>query len=188
MLQLASETFMEELLTILEETGVEPKNLELEITETAVMEDVRSAARQLQDLRSSGVYISIDDFGTGYSSLAYLKTFALDYLKIDASFVADMERDINDTALIAAVIGMAHRLGLRVVAEGVETEAQLVHLRALQCDEVQGYLLSEPVTGEESCVLLSSWSPLIAAADSETDAARPARPDDDDTVDKVSYG
>ena len=188
MLQLASETFMEELLTILEETGVEPKNLELEITETAVMEDVRSAARQLQDLRSSGVYISIDDFGTGYSSLAYLKTFALDYLKIDASFVADMERDINDTALIAAVIGMAHRLGLRVVAEGVETEAQLEHLRALQCDEVQGYLLSKPVTGEESCVLLSSWSPLIAAADSETDESRPATQDDDDTVDKVSFG
>jgi EAL domain-containing protein (putative c-di-GMP-specific phosphodiesterase class I) len=185
MVQLASENFIEELLTILEETGVEPKNLELEITETAVMEDVEIAARQLQELRSSGVYISIDDFGTGYSSLAYLKSFALDYLKIDASFVADMERDISDTALIAAVIAMAHRLRLRVVAEGVETEAQLEHLRHLQCDEVQGYFLSKPVSGEEAGAMLFSGSPLIAPIDADSAEERQANGVDEDDVDQV---
>jgi len=185
MVQLASENFIEELLTILEETGVEPKNLELEVTETAVMEDVEIAARQLQELRSSGVYISIDDFGTGYSSLAYLKSFALDYLKIDSSFVADMERDISDTALIAAVIAMAHRLRLRVVAEGVETEAQLEHLRHLQCDEVQGYFLSKPVSGEEAGAMLLSGSPLIAPIDAESAEERQANGVDEENVDQV---
>ncbi len=185
MLQLASGTFMDELLTILEETGVEAKNLELEITETAMMIDVEKAARQLQDLRASGVYIAIDDFGTGYSSLAYLKTFALDYVKIDSSFVADMERDINDAALIAAVIGMAHRLGLRVVAEGVETEAQLDHLRHLQCDEVQGYLLSRPVPGDEATALLFSDTLLLTPTDPELDQMRQAKPIDEKEVDKI---
>ena len=185
MLQLASGTFIDELLTILEETGVEAKNLELEITETAMMLDVERAARQLQDLRSSGVYISIDDFGTGYSSLAYLKTFALDYVKIDSSFVADMERDINDAALIAAVIGMAHRLGLRVVAEGVETEAQLDHLRHLQCDEVQGYLLSRPVPGDEATALLFSDTLLLTPTDPELDQMRQAKPIDEEEVAKI---
>ena len=185
MLQLASGTFIDELLTILEETGVEAKNLELEITETAMMVDVERAAKQLQDLRSSGVYIAIDDFGTGYSSLAYLKTFAMDYVKIDSSFVADMERDINDAALIAAVIGMAHRLGLRVVAEGVETEAQLDHLRHLQCDEVQGYLLSRPVPSEEASALLFSDTPLLTPTDAEADQARQAKPVDEESVDRI---
>lgn len=185
MLQLASGTFIDELLTILEETGVEAKNLELEITETAMMVDVERAARQLQDLWSSGVYIAIDDFGTGYSSLAYLKTFALDYVKIDSSFVADMERDINDAALIAAVIGMAHRLGLRVVAEGVETEAQLDHLRHLQCDEVQGYLLSRPVPGDEATALLFSDTLLLTPTDPEFDQMRQAKSIDEKEVDKI---
>ncbi len=185
MVQLASETFIEELLTILEETGVEPRNLELEITETAVMEDVEIAARQLQGLRSSGVYISIDDFGTGYSSLAYLKSFAFDYLKIDSTFVADMERDINDTALVAAVIAMAHRLGLSVVAEGVETEAQLDHLRHLQCDEVQGYLLSKPVDSEKAKAMLFSDTPLLAPIDEETEEKRRSESADEDEVDQV---
>jgi len=185
MVQLASEHFIEELVTILEETGVETKNLELEITETAVMEDVEIAARQLQELRSSGVYISIDDFGTGYSSLAYLKTFALDYLKIDSSFVADMERDISDTALIAAVIAMAHRLRLRVVAEGVETEAQLEQLRHLQCDEIQGYLLSKPVSGDEAGAILRSGIPLIAPIGAESVEEQQASGADEEDVEQA---
>ncbi|MCZ6774816.1 MAG: EAL domain-containing protein [Proteobacteria bacterium] len=185
MVQLASENFIEELVSILEETGVETKNLELEITETAVMEDVEIASRQLQELRSSGVYISIDDFGTGYSSLAYLKSFALDYLKIDSSFVADMERDISDTALIAAVIAMAHRLRLRVVAEGVETMAQLEQLRHLQCDEVQGYLLSKPVSGEEAGAILLSGIPLIAPIEAESVEEQQASGADEEDVDQV---
>ena len=150
-----------------------------------MMVDVERAARQLQDLRSSGVYIAIDDFGTGYSSLAYLKTFALDYVKIDSSFVADMERDINDAALIAAVIGMAHRLGLRVVAEGVETEAQLDHLRHLQCDEVQGYLLSRPVPSEEASALLFSDTPLLTPTDPEAAQVHQAKPVDEEIVDRI---
>lgn len=185
MVQLASESFLEELLTILEDTGVAPKNLELEITETAVMEDVEIAARQLQDLRSSGIYISIDDFGTGYSSLAYLKIFALDYLKIDSTFVADMESDVNDTALIAAVIAMAHRLGLRVVAEGVETEAQLDHLRHLQCDEVQGYLLSKPVDAEAGGKLLFADEPLVEPQLGDADEPNDGGTADNEQVDEV---
>ena len=149
------------------------------------MEDVEIAARQLQELRSSGVYISIDDFGTGYSSLAYLKTFALDYLKIDSSFVADMERDISDTALIAAVIAMAHRLRLRVVAEGVETEAQLEQLRHLQCDEIQGYLLSKPVSGDEAGAILRSGIPLIAPIGAESVEEQQASGADEEDVDQV---
>jgi diguanylate cyclase (GGDEF)-like protein/PAS domain S-box-containing protein len=186
MVQLASGTFIEELQTIIEETGIEPKNIELEITETAVMEDVEIAARQLQDLRASGVFISIDDFGTGYSSLAYLKRFALDYLKIDRSFVADLENDINDTALVAAVIAMAHRLGLRVVAEGVETEAQLERLRYLQCDEVQGYLLSKSLPGEEATALIFSGTPLLTSTKHlESEQIENQPPENEETVQKV---
>ena len=119
--------------------------LELEVTESTAMRDPLRTAVQLQQLRQLGVSLSIDDFGTGYSSLAYLKQLPLNNLKLDRSFVMDIERDPNDAAICAATITLAHALGLAVVAEGVETVAQLDYLRDLGCDLVQGYLFSRPL-------------------------------------------
>jgi CheY-like chemotaxis protein len=114
------------------------------VTESIVMDDVEGAIVTLRELAGLGVLLSVDDFGTGYSSFSYLKRLALDELKIDKSFVDGLGRDANDTAIVAAVVAMAHALDLRVVAEGVETADQLVRLRALGCEEAQGYLLARP--------------------------------------------
>ena len=110
------------------------------------MEDVESAIKIMQDIKNTGVSIAIDDFGTGYSSLAYIKRFPIDVLKVDRSFVMDIPEDKNDMAITAAVIAMAHKLSLNVVAEGVETEEQLKYLRQNNCDEGQGYFFSRPLS------------------------------------------
>ena len=159
--QLRAGNFVNQLVGILADTGVAPASLELEVTETALMQDMDGAVRQLQELRRIGTRIAIDDFGTGYSALSYLKEFAADTLKIDGSFVADIASDPNDAALVAAIIAMAHRLGLRAVAEGVETQAQLAHLRTLQCDAAQGHLFSRPVPADDLLPLLKSSEPLV---------------------------
>ncbi len=185
MIQLAANTFVEEVLTILEETGIDPRNLELEVTETAVMNNVETAARQLSELRSRGINISIDDFGTGYSSLAYLKSFALDYVKIDCSFVADIETDGDSEALIAAVIVMAHRLGLKVSAEGVENEGQLERLRALDCDEIQGYLLGRPTDAAAATEIVLADTTLIPSLDAESEATIAQKHVDEEYIDRI---
>jgi PAS domain S-box-containing protein/diguanylate cyclase (GGDEF)-like protein len=118
--------------------GLEARLLELELTETAVMQDAEAAARTLHQLRRLGVGLALDDFGTGYSSLAHLKRFPFNAVKIDQSFVTDVTSNADDAAIANAIIAMAHRLGLRVVAEGVETAGQLAYLRAQGCDEMQG--------------------------------------------------
>jgi diguanylate cyclase (GGDEF)-like protein/PAS domain S-box-containing protein len=125
--------------------GLQGDALELEITESVAMRDPARTRHVLQQLRALGVRLAIDDFGTGYSSLAYLKELPLDCLKLDRSFVKDIERDANDAAISAATIRLAHALGLAVVAEGVETTAQLDHLRGLDCDLLQGYHFSRPL-------------------------------------------
>lgn len=131
-------------------TGLDGRFLELEMTESAVMEDVERVARILQNLKGeTNVEISIDDFGTGYSSLSYLKQFAIDKLKVDQSFVRDITRDPNDAAITLAVITMAHSLGMTVIAEGVETPGQMEFLRSHGCDEMQGYYFSRPVPAED---------------------------------------
>jgi diguanylate cyclase (GGDEF)-like protein len=130
---------------ILRETKTDPKLLELEITESTIMQNEEEAGKTLRALAALGVRLSIDDFGTGYSSLSYLKRFELDTLKIDRSFVKDVTVDADDRAITTAIIAMAHSLGLRVVAEGVETEEQLAFLREYGCDELQGYLFSRPL-------------------------------------------
>jgi diguanylate cyclase (GGDEF)-like protein len=135
--------------TILTETELEPKYLELEITETAVMDNVDSAISRLNDIRNMGVEISVDDFGTGYTSISYLKKFPVNNLKIDQSFIMGIPDNQNDVAITSAVIAMAHNLDLKVVAEGVETAEQLAYLKEHQCDMVQGYFLSRPLTEEK---------------------------------------
>ena len=122
--------------------------LELEITESLIMEDVKHSIASLQAIRALGVSIAIDDFGTGFSSLSYLSRLPVDTLKIDRSFVIDMTAGPEGLALVSTIINLAHSLKLKVVAEGVETEAQLRELRLLNCDEMQGYLYGRPVPGE----------------------------------------
>jgi diguanylate cyclase (GGDEF)-like protein len=130
---------------ILAENKVDPKHIELEITETALANDFSVVLKTLQQLKKSGLSISVDDFGTGYSSLAYLKRLPVDYLKIDRSFVEDIVTDENDKAIVTAVIAMAHSLKLKVIAEGVENKEQLAFLAEKKCDAVQGYLFSKPI-------------------------------------------
>ncbi|MFN4324926.1 MAG: EAL domain-containing protein [Azonexus sp.] len=144
-LQLRRRDFCETVANALATSGLPPELLELEITESAVMENPQEAIKILERLGRMGVTLAIDDFGTGYSSLAYLKLFPIDHLKIDRSFVADIEHDLNDRAIAFGTIALAHSLGLKVIAEGVETEDQLDLLRGNRCDEVQGYLLSKPM-------------------------------------------
>ena len=133
---------------ILAETGFPATSLELELTESILMQREKEVLETLSQIRSAGVVIGIDDFGTGYSSLAYLKSFPLDVLKIDRGFVADIEYDADDRAITATIIAMAHTLGMQVVAEGVENEAQLTFLKTLQCDIYQGYLISKPLPAD----------------------------------------
>jgi diguanylate cyclase (GGDEF)-like protein/PAS domain S-box-containing protein len=128
---------------------IDPALLELEITETAAMRDPENTRALLRQLRARGFKLAIDDFGTGYSSLAYLKLFAIDRIKIDRGFVKDIENDPNDAAIVGATIGLAHSLGLSVVAEGVETHAQWGFLRDKRSDEAQGYLFGRPMPAHE---------------------------------------
>lgn len=138
----------------LETAGLDPRHLELEITESAIMRDADKAALTLRDLAKLGVKITIDDFGTGYSSLSYLRAFPVDSFKIDRSFLKDLLTDVRAKALYTAIAAMAKSLGLQVVAEGVETQEQLDFVRQVQCDEVQGYLISEPIPGNDATKLL----------------------------------
>jgi diguanylate cyclase (GGDEF)-like protein/PAS domain S-box-containing protein len=133
----------------LEDTGLPPRCLDLEITETNAMQNAEGTINTLRELKSLGVRISIDDFGIGYSSLNYLKRFPIDTLKIDQSFVRDITTDPDDAAIATAVIALAHTLKLRVVAEGVETQEQLAFLAARHCDRMQGYLFSRPLPSQE---------------------------------------
>ncbi len=152
--ELRDETYVQRLYATLSQTGMDPRFLELELTESVLMKHAHSAAIILQALRRSGVQVALDDFGTGYSSLSYLRDFPIDALKIDQSFVSEVTSAGEDTSIVTAVISMARSLGLRVVAEGVETGEQLEFLRAHECDEGQGYFFSRPVPPEVFADLL----------------------------------
>jgi diguanylate cyclase (GGDEF)-like protein/PAS domain S-box-containing protein len=148
------EGFLKNVLAILEETGLDPSLLELELTESVLMKHAESAASILKTVRSSGVQVAVDDFGTGYSSLSYLRKFPIDALKIDQSFVGRIGTTADDASIVAAVISMGQSLKLRVVAEGVETLEQSTFLQEHACDEAQGYYFSRPVAAEQFAQLL----------------------------------
>jgi EAL domain-containing protein (putative c-di-GMP-specific phosphodiesterase class I) len=154
--ELRAKDFVLGVSDILTETGLEPHYLELELTETFLMEDSTSTSVVLQALKEMGVQLALDDFGTGYSSLSYLKRFPIDTLKIDQSFVRDLTTDADDASIVTAVISMGKSLHMGVVAEGVETREQLAFLQEQSCPEGQGYYFSRPVVAEEFTQLLGA--------------------------------
>lgn len=146
--QLNSQELVEVVSKALKETGLEPKYLDLELTENILIQDIEETIHKLNELKMMGVHVSIDDFGTGYSSLSFLKDLAIDKLKIDRSFIRDINNDPNVEAIVASIITMANNLKLNVIAEGVETKKQLELIKKLGCTEIQGYYFSKPVTSE----------------------------------------
>lgn len=145
----------------LQETGIAPHMLELEITESSVMSDRDRSLATVASLKALGVRLSIDDFGTGYSSLAYLQQLEVDKLKIDIAFVRDMTTNANNAAIVKAVIALGHSLGLEIIGEGVETLEQARHLRTLRCDCMQGYLVSRPIPGADMTQFMLGFKPVV---------------------------
>ncbi len=154
--QLQSVDLVQRVRAALEETGLPPDQLELEITESTAMQSPEMSLRVLSELKKLGIRISLDDFGTGHSSLAYLKRLPIDTVKIDQSFVRDIDNDPNSAAIVTAIIAMAHSLRLKVIAEGVEQEEQAMFLRRYGCDLMQGFLFTKPVPAHEFGALLAS--------------------------------
>jgi len=152
--QFRHKSFSEQIRQILIDTGLDAAYLELELTETVLMQDSDEIIKILNEIKALGVTISLDDFGTGYSNLSYLKRFPLDFVKIDKSFIRDVTTEPDDASISKAIINMGHVLGLKVIAEGVETEGQEGFLRSNQCDVAQGYLFSYPQSADEIAVLL----------------------------------
>lgn len=155
-IQFRQPDFMKNIRSIISKTGLPASYLELELTETSIMRNAERSISLLHEIRDDGLVLSVDDFGTGYSSLSYLKRFPIDALKIDRSFIKDIEHDSDDAAITCAIIAMAHNLNLKVIAEGVETEAQLKLLKEHQCDEGQGFLFGRPQLAEAFENLLNS--------------------------------
>ena len=152
------------LRRVLDETGVPANRVELEVTESMVMQNAEQTTHVLNEMRAIGVSLAIDDFGTGYSSLVYLKRLPIDTLKIDKEFIGDLTRDPDDEAITATVITIGHSLGLNVIAEGVETEQQLAYLREQGCDEIQGFWLSTPLDANRCLTFIRNWQPSLVAA------------------------
>jgi diguanylate cyclase (GGDEF)-like protein/PAS domain S-box-containing protein len=151
--------FLAGVFAILKDTGLDPRSLELELTESVLMKRAESTESILKTLRARGVQVAVDDFGTGYSSLSYLRKFSIDALKIDQSFVRQITTTPEETSIVTAVISMGRSLKLRVVAEGVETHEEMAFLQALQCDEAQGYYFSRPLASEQFAKLLKTGIP-----------------------------
>ncbi|WP_419642358.1 putative bifunctional diguanylate cyclase/phosphodiesterase [Thiolapillus sp.] len=161
------------LQQILDRSGLSSRYLTLEIAENLLMKESDQAVRWLNELKSCGVRLAVDDFGTGYSSLSYLKSFPVDFLKIDRAFVSDLPDDNEDVSLVTAILAMADSLGIRVVAEGVETDEQRQFLREAGCGYMQGYLFSRPLPVSEMEDRLADISRSLPAMESEAKAGRP---------------
>ena len=170
--ELRSQGFVEGVRAVLEETGMDARHLEFELTETALIEDPNSTIAVLHALKDMGVRLTLDDFGTGYSSLSYLKRFPIDALKIDKSFVSGLCANAGDANIVSAVINMGKSFGLRVIAEGVETREQFLRLQAQQCTEGQGYYFQAPVAAGEYTKLLGSDLSITVKACVEMPAGR----------------
>ncbi len=155
-IELKQTDYIQQVSKILLKSGLEAQFLELEVTERVAIDGDDEGIKDLIELHEMGVKLSIDDFGTGYSSLSYLKRLPVDSVKIDKSFVRDIQSDANDAAIVTAIIRMSHSLHLSVIAEGVETLAQLQFLKEAECDEIQGYFISRPVSAEDFAMLLES--------------------------------
>ena len=162
--QMADKGLVEFISDTVRKTGLTAESLELEITESAVMSNQEHAEKVLNELKGLGFHLTMDDFGTGYSSLAYLKRFPFDSVKIDQSFVRGIPESKDDSAIVEAIIAMAHSLQLKVVAEGVETKEQFDFLRTLGCDQIQGYYFSKPIPANEIVMLLYKTMTREAAA------------------------
>ena len=160
--QLADPGFTRQMAEIIDDSGVDPDHLWLEITESALMRDADEAVRVLQALRELGVHLEIDDFGTGYSSLSRLQHFPVEALKIDRSFVEDLDQRADNAAIVRAIIGLGESLGLAIIAEGVERQSQVARLRVLGCQMAQGYLFGRPISAHDIGAFptddLSSWN------------------------------
>ena len=165
--QLHQKTLQEKILNVLNETGLAPNWLDLEVTESEIMKDTATAVSTLRTLRAHGVNVSLDDFGTGYSSLNYLKTLPVNTVKIDQGFIKNLPENECDVSIAQAIITMAHCLKLKVIAEGVETEKQLELLKRLKCDMYQGFLFSRPARPEIAIEMLSNtrWQATIRPAE-----------------------
>ena len=161
--QLKHPSFVQEVARVIEETGVDPGSLILEITESMLMEDAERGVETLRGLKNLGLRIALDDFGTGYSSLAYLKKFPVDFLKVDRSFVDGLGCEPGDTAIVRAVMGLARALGLEVIAEGIETAGQLGLLREMDCDYGQGYYFAKPLPSVEAGPFLAKSRLAVGA-------------------------
>jgi len=147
--QLGNAAFVDEVREVLLQTGLPPDCLELELTESALIEDIEHTAAMLRELKRLGVALAVDDFGTGYSGLAYLRRFPIDVLKLDRSFVLQKDENVTTSDFVKAFVDLAHALNMEVVAEGVETEEVLQLLRDARCDQAQGYLLAKPMPLDE---------------------------------------
>ena len=156
--------FVESVQRLLCKSGADASRLEIEITESVMMNDVAAVTRTLHDLDRLGIKLSVDDFGTGYSSLAYIKTFPVHTLKIDRSFVNDIADNATDQAIAATIITLAHNLGMRVIAEGIETVQQLERVQLLGADDIQGYLISKPLAHDEFEHFVRTYAHLRLAA------------------------
>ena len=171
--QLARPEIVDEIVAISREEGIEPSAIVLEVTETAFMRDEERALSRLEQLSRAGFFITIDDFGTGYSSLAYLRDLPARGLKIDRSFVARLSRDCSDSAIVDAIVSLAHAVGLIVVAEGVETDEQLELLREMGCDRAQGYLWTRPLPAAEVPAWLAAYRTPLEASSSGASVTEP---------------
>lgn len=140
---------LETISEVIQHTELDPHYLDIELTESILIRNIDTAVKTLSKIKKMGVRISIDDFGTGYSSLSYLKRFPIDVVKIDRSFVNDITENTDDSAIAGAVVAMSHAMNMRVVAEGIETQAQLDHLASIGCDEMQGFFISKPIPADE---------------------------------------
>jgi EAL domain-containing protein (putative c-di-GMP-specific phosphodiesterase class I) len=163
--QFHNDNLVHTIACVLQETRLEARYLEIELTENMVMHDAQQMIAMLQAIKRLGVQIAVDDFGTGYSSLSYLKRFPVDRLKVDRSFVKDINVDSDDAAIVRTIIALGHNLGLKVLAEGVETEEQIEFLSRYACDELQGFYFSRPIPAERFRGWLESARTGLASDD-----------------------